>query len=174
MSPRARWARLAPTGHFDFAACYTHNYREFMGGFTDWVEQIADSKSVTDYRSRVTNAETVSQWQSLGFGPNYKAAYCMAVCPAGEDVIAPFHLDRKKFVAETVKPLQRKTETIYVTPGSDAEAHVTKRFPHKEAKHVGNGLRPASVRGFLDALTSRVPTRPSQRARRYLPLHVHG
>ena len=30
-------------GEFNFSACYTHNYREFMGGFTDWVESIADS-----------------------------------------------------------------------------------------------------------------------------------
>src|SRR5205085_7922519 len=35
---------IAPDGHFDFTACLTHNYREFLGGFTDWVEQVADSK----------------------------------------------------------------------------------------------------------------------------------
>src|SRR6185369_15620884 len=29
---------IAPDGHFNFSACYTHNYREFMGGFTDWAE----------------------------------------------------------------------------------------------------------------------------------------
>jgi ferredoxin len=143
---------IAPDGYFDFSACYTHNYREFMGGLTDWVEQIADSRSAQDYRRRVSDAESVSQWQSLGFGPNYKAAYCMAVCPAGEDVIAPFQNDRKTFVQETVKPLQNKAETVYVTPGSDAEAHVAKRFPNKVTKRVGNGLRPVSIRGFLDAL----------------------
>jgi NAD-dependent dihydropyrimidine dehydrogenase PreA subunit len=81
---------IAPDGHFDFSACLTHNYREFMGGFTDWVEQVADSKNARDYRSRVEDSETVSIWQSLGFGPNYKAAYCMAACPAGDDVIGPF------------------------------------------------------------------------------------
>jgi hypothetical protein len=32
-------------GVFNFSACYTHNYREFMGGFTDWVETIADSRN---------------------------------------------------------------------------------------------------------------------------------
>lgn len=26
---------------FNFSSCYTHNYREFMGGFADWVETIA-------------------------------------------------------------------------------------------------------------------------------------
>ena len=34
---------IASDGHFNFSACYTHNYREFLGGFTDWVEQVADS-----------------------------------------------------------------------------------------------------------------------------------
>src|SRR5437868_8276055 len=81
---------IAPDGHFDFSACLTHNYREFMGGFTDWVEQIADSKNARDYRSRVEEPETASMWQSLSFGANYKAAYCLAVCPAGEDVIGPY------------------------------------------------------------------------------------
>ena len=53
------------------------------GGF----ETIADSRNGKDYRRRVRDSETVSMWQSLAYGPNYKAAYCMAVCPAGEDVI---------------------------------------------------------------------------------------
>src|SRR5205085_12364302 len=62
---------VAPDGHFDFTACLTHNYREFLGGFTDWVEQVADSKDALDYRRRVEDSETVSVWQSLSFGPNY-------------------------------------------------------------------------------------------------------
>ncbi len=139
-------------GQFNFAACYTHNYREFMGGFTDWVEDIADSQSSKQYRQKVTDAESSSMWQSLSFGANYKAAYCMAVCPAGEDVIQPFTTNRKKFVQDVLKPLQRKNETIYVVSGTDAEGYVTKRFPHKTLKHVGNSLRPRSIQGFLDGL----------------------
>ena len=138
--------------HFDFSACYTHNYREFMGGFTDWVETIAESGSARGYRRRVSDAESTSMWQSLSFGASYKAAYCMAVCPAGDDVIAPYRENRKEFVATTLKPLQQKPETVYVVPGSDAEAHVAKRFPAKRAKAVGNGLRPQSIEGFLDGL----------------------
>lgn len=80
---------IGADGHFNFAACYTHNYREFMGGFSDWVETIAESKDAKGYRSTVTDSESASMWQSLSFGANYKAAYCLAVCPAGEDVIAP-------------------------------------------------------------------------------------
>ncbi len=143
---------ISTEGDFNFAACYTHNYREFMGGFTDWVETVVESKDAKTYRERVTDGETASMWQSLAFGANYKAAYCMAVCPAGEDVIAPFLTDRKGFLQTVVKPLQEKVETIYVTPHSDAEVHVQKRFPHKMVKRVGNGLRANSIGAFLQNL----------------------
>jgi Fe-S-cluster-containing hydrogenase component 2 len=143
---------ISPEGGFNFTACYTHNYREFMGGFTDWVEQVADSKNARDYRRRVSDAESASMWQSLSYGANYKAAYCLAVCPAGEDVIAPFVADRKAHLKEVVRPLQEKEETIYITKNSDAEEHVTQRFPHKKIKHVGHSLRPNSIDGFLRGL----------------------
>src|SRR5438045_4025445 len=137
---------IGADGAFNFSPCYTHNYREFMGGFADWVETVADSRDGKDYRRRVKESESVSMWQSLAFGPNYKAAYCMAVCPAGEDVIGPFLDDRKGFLEGVVSPLQQKPETLYVVPGSDAEAYAARRFPHKARKRVGNGLRPGSIR----------------------------
>ncbi len=144
---------ISPDGEFNFSACYTHNYREFMGGFNDWVEKIAESRSAREYRQKVSGAETVSMWQSLSFGANYKAAYCMAVCPAGEDVIAPFLTGRKEFLQDVVKPLQDKVETIYVVPGSDAELYVARRFPHKKTKRVSNGLAgQGTIRGFLRGL----------------------
>jgi ferredoxin len=143
---------IGSDGHFDFSACLTHNYREFMGGFVDWVEQVAESKDARDYRRRVADSETASMWQSLGFGPNYKAAYCMAACPAGDDVIGPFLTDRKGFLTDVVNPLQQKEEPVYVIPGSDAEAYVTKRFPHKRPRRVGGGRRPSTIRSFLLAL----------------------
>lgn len=143
---------ISADGHFNFSACYTHNYREFMGGFTNWVEQVADSPTALDYRAKVSDSESASMWQSLSYGANYKAAYCLAVCPAGEEVITPFLLNRKTFTAEVVKPLQDKPETIYVVPGSDAETYVARHFPHKHIKPVGNGLRPHSIRGFLAGL----------------------
>jgi ferredoxin len=143
---------ISPQGDFDFSACYTHNYREFMGGFTTWVETIADSKNALDYRERVSDPENASMWQSLTYGANYKAAYCLAVCPAGEEVIGPFLEDRPGFLREIVKPLQQKEETIYVLPGSDAESYVKKRFPHKKSKTVASGLRPTSVAGFLQSM----------------------
>lgn len=144
---------IGSDGSFNFSACYTHNYHEFMGGFTDWVETIAESSSARDYRRKVSSSESASMWQSLSFGANYKSAYCMAVCPAGEDVIGPFLTDRKGYLQDVVRPLQQKEETVYVTPGSDAEEHVARRFPHKKAKRVGNGLTGAnSIRGFLNGL----------------------
>jgi Fe-S-cluster-containing hydrogenase component 2 len=136
---------ISPEGAFDFSACYTHNYREFMGGFTDWVEQIADSDDAKGYRERVSDTESASMWQSLSFGANYKAAYCIAVCPAGEDVIGPFLTSRKAFVADVMKPLLEKVEPVYVVEGTDAEAHVQKRFPHKRVRRVRNGLRVRSI-----------------------------
>jgi NAD-dependent dihydropyrimidine dehydrogenase PreA subunit len=123
-------------GAFDFMACYTHNYREFMTGFSDWVHTLADSRDADDYRSRVSATETVSMWQSLSFKADYKAAYCMAVCPAGDDVIGPWLHDRRQFADEVVRPLQRREETVYVEAGSPAEEHLARRFPHKRVKTV--------------------------------------
>jgi hypothetical protein len=120
-----------------------------MGGFTNWVEQIADSKDALDYRKKVTDPESASMWQSLSFGANYKAAYCLSVCQAGEDVIGPYLTDKAGHLRETVRPLQEKEETVYVVAGSDAEDHVARRFPHKKTKRVGNGLRPGSIARFL-------------------------
>ncbi len=37
-------------------------------------------------------------------------------------------------------------------PGSDGEAHVQKRFPNKEVRRVGSGIRARTVEGFVDAL----------------------
>ena len=97
----------------------------------------------------MTPTEQVSMWQSLAFGPNYKSGNCIAVCPAGEDVIGPYLDDRGGFVNEVVKPLQQNTEAVYVVPNSDAEAHVSKRFPHKRVRQVRGSLLPTTVAGFL-------------------------
>ena len=103
-------------------------------------------------KSRMALSETASMWQSLSFGPNYKAAYCVAACPAGEDVILPFLRNKPAFVKEVVRPLQEKVEPIYVIKGSDAEGHVKKRFPGKKPKLVRSGLRPSSAASFIAAL----------------------
>ena len=144
---------IGPDGHFNFASCMTHNYRNRMGGFQDWVERVVSSRDVKSYRKKVSDAETVSMWQSLSYdGICNKSSYCMAVCPAGEENIGPFIEDRTRFTEEVVKPLQHRDETVYVVAGSDGEAHAARRFPHKLRKRVGNGLRPSKVEAFLESL----------------------
>jgi NAD-dependent dihydropyrimidine dehydrogenase PreA subunit len=143
---------IGADGAFNFSACSTHNYREFMGGFIDWVGTVADSKDANAYRDAVTDSESASMWQSLSFGANYKAAYCMAVCPAGEDVIGPYLANTKQFTADIVRPLQQKVEPVYVVAGSDAEAHVTRRFPHKQVRRVHSGLRPSTIHSLFGTL----------------------
>jgi len=140
---------------------------------------IAQARWIT---AKVSGAETVSMWQSLSFGANYKAAYCLSVCPAGEDVIGPFLTDRKQFLKDVVKPLQDKPETVYIVPGSDAEGFVARHFPHKKAKQVSSGLAgQGTIRAFLRGLnlvfqrgkseglsgsiTSRLPARKKSRRR---------
>jgi len=141
---------IGPDGAFNFSSCFTHNYREFLGGFSDWIEQVADARNAIDYRRRVSEPETSSMWQSLSHGANYKSAYCMAVCPAGENVIGPYLHDKQRHLKEVVRPLQERAEPVYVVPGSDAEAVARRKFKNKTVKPVSNGLRPRSIAGLLN------------------------
>src|SRR6201993_4214447 len=131
---------IGKDGEFGWQACSVHNYREFMGGFTDWVQTVADSADAADFRSRVSDSENASMWQSLSFKPNYKAAYCLTVCPAGEEVIEPYLDDRKGFMDLVLKPLQDKKETLYVLPNSAAKAHAERCYPHKPVKVADRGI----------------------------------
>ena len=152
---------ISKTGEFDFSACVTHNYREFLTGFGDWVETVADAGSAAGYRSEVGDAETVSMWQSLAFGPQYKAAYCVSVCPAGEDVIGPYLDDRKGHLADVVRPLQDKREPVYVVAGGDPEEYVPRRFPHKTVRRVRLGIRARTVAGFVAGMPLLFQRRPA-------------
>jgi ferredoxin len=143
---------IASDGHFNAAVCSTHNYREFLGGFSDWAETVAGARSPLDYREKVPDGETLSVWQSLAFGPNYKAAYCLAVCPAGDDVIGPYVADKAAHLESIVRPLQRKEEPLYIVRGSDADAYAQSRYPRKPRRYVHSGMRPVTIRGFLAAL----------------------
>src|SRR5262245_58914078 len=140
---------IGPDGSFNFSSCITHNYREFLGGFSDWVDQVADSRDAFDYRRRVSDPETASMWQSLTYGANYKSAYCMAVCPAGEDVIGPYLQDKQRHLEEVVRPLQERPEPVYVMAGSDAEVAALRK-KNKTVKPVSNGLRPRTIDGLLN------------------------
>lgn len=143
---------IEPDGEFHFSACYDHNYREFMTGFEDLLEDVADSRDRHALRERVSASESASMWQSLAYKPNYKAAYCLAVCPAGEDLLGPFLRSRAEHVRTVVKPLLDRAETVYAVAGSDAEAHARKRFPHKKLRLVRSSLRPSSARAMFRSL----------------------
>jgi ferredoxin len=140
---------IGPDGFFNPVNCLTHSYRELVGGFTNWVENVADSRDSVDYRRKVSDAETVSLWQSLAYGSCYKSVYCLAVCPAGDEAIPQYLTDEKQYIEDVVRPLQKKEEPVYVLPGSDAELHVRRTFPHKTIRFVGNGVRPPSIASFL-------------------------
>lgn len=142
---------IKPDGRFDPSACMTHNYREFMGGFVDWTERVTQARGPAAYGKTTSESETASMWQSLSFGANYKAAYCLSVCPAGEEVIGPYQENKPAFLAKTLKPLQEKIEPVYVVPHSDAEEYVRRRFPHKTPRPA-RGVRPTSVKGFLSGM----------------------
>jgi epoxyqueuosine reductase QueG/putative sterol carrier protein len=139
-------------GYFDFSTCLTHNYQQFMGGFANFAEDIAGAKSLRDYRSKVSYAEAVKRWQSLAFGPNYTAAYCLAVCPAGEDVIGPYLADKRSHMETVVDPLTKRAEAVYVSKGSDAADYVKRRFPHKTIRWVRPAARATSIQGFLSGI----------------------
>jgi len=109
---------IKKTDNFDFMACYSHNYRERLGGFQNWVEQVVDSKDHADYRRRVSDRETVSMWQHLAIGAQTRCDRCMAICPAGEVAISEYLNDRKAFTNQNLKKFQNLVETIYVVKGS--------------------------------------------------------
>jgi epoxyqueuosine reductase QueG len=143
---------LNADGHFNSIACTTHSYRFKYGGFTNWVENIVKSRSVLDYRRRVSDQETVLTWQALAVGSSYLCSNCMATCPGGTDNIGEYADNEKLYRARVAKPLQDKREIVYVVKGSDADGHVQKRFPHKTVKYVSNGVRAQTARGFFDDL----------------------
>jgi len=134
-------AAVCPTGAitkdqpFDFMACITHTYRDNYTGFQNMVEAMVTSHDMAEYRSHFDDRETAFMWQSLMFRMSYRCSYCMAVCPAGEEV-KPVYLENKKdHVERVLKPLRDRKERVYVTAGSKAEAR-TKLNPNKEVRIV--------------------------------------
>jgi ferredoxin len=142
---------ISRTDDFDFFACLNHNYREFLGGFADWADTLADADSAEQYRTKFREDETVSLWQSIGFGPQYKSAYCMAVCPAGEDVIGPYLRDRRGYVATHLRPLRNRPEPVYVQSGTKAE-RIAARNPAKQVRYIDYKVGLASIDNALRGL----------------------
>lgn len=142
--------------HFDFIACLEHNYREFLFGIEDWVHTIADGDRAA-YQAKFSGEETRSVWQSLAFGPNYKSAYCQAVCPAGDDVIGPYMADRAAWRREVLVPLLRKEESIYVRSGTRAE-HVALRNASKRVRYIDFDPADSTPGNFVLGLKHRFDT----------------
>ena len=67
--------------------------------------------------------------------------------------MGPFIEDKPGHIAGIVKPLQAKSEPLYVVRGSDAHEYAARRYPHKRLRFVHNGARPTSIRSFLSAIT---------------------
>ena len=161
-------------GSFNFSACYTHNYREFMGGFVDWVHEVVEAKDADDYDARVTPGESVSMWQSLSFKPGYKAAYCLSVCPAGSDVLGPYMEDKVEYRKRILDPLLAKPETIYVLKNSDAEESVPKRLKTKVVQLVDYNIPSDNPFSFLFGLTLTFQRRRARGLDATLALTVRG
>jgi epoxyqueuosine reductase QueG len=134
-------AAVCPTGAitkgqpFDFMACITHSYRDNSAGFNNMIEAVITSQNMEEYRSQFDDRETAFMWQSLMFRMSYRCGYCVAVCPAGEEVKPAFLENKKEYVERIVKPLRDRQERVYVTAGSKAEAKAGKN-PNKEVMIV--------------------------------------
>lgn len=135
-------------GAFDFMSCAMHNYHDLFGGFQEWVEELVHSKNTKTYRSKFTDGETATKWQSLTYGHFYRCSYCMAVCPAGPDLLSTYERDKKLYVRHVVRPLREKREPVYVIEGTIAEGKAVKNA-NKFIRYVKNKIRPTSVGTFL-------------------------
>jgi len=101
-------------------------------------------------------------WQSLGFGPNYKAAFCQAVCPAGDDIIGPYMADKAAWRREIALPLIHKQEDIYVQSGTRAEK-VARRKKNKRIRYIDYRVDVSSPANFMLGLKHRFdPARAQQ------------
>lgn len=137
-------AAVCPTGAitkdqpFDFMSCITHSYRDNFVGFNNLVEAIVTSQDMQEYRSHFDDKETGFMWQSLMFRISYRCGYCMAVCPAGEEVKSVYLENKKEHIERILKPLRDRQERVYVTAGSKAETKA-RRNANKEVMIV-NGM----------------------------------
>jgi epoxyqueuosine reductase QueG len=139
-------AAVCPTGAitkdnpFDFMACLTHTYRDNYIGFNNLMEAVVISKDMEEYRSQFDDRETSFMWQSLMYGMSYRCCYCMAVCPAGEEIVTSYLENKKQHIEMIVKPLKDRQERVYVLAGSRAETEAA-RNENKEIKIVKGIVR---------------------------------
>jgi ferredoxin len=161
---------ISPAGDFHFSACYTHNYREFMGGFTDWVEQVADSKNARDYRQRcrvgLDVAESVLRGELqigvLSGGLPGRRRRDWAVPRGSED---PSQGNRAAASREGRDDLRHQK----------LRRRGTCRQTVSPQKDQARGQQPAAEhhRGVPERTAARLPARQVGGIERHLPLHLH-
>ncbi|GAB6908575.1 4Fe-4S ferredoxin iron-sulfur binding domain-containing protein (fragment) [Desulfosarcina cetonica] len=127
---------IQENGDFNFLSCLAHAYRDRIGGFINWTEALITSTTMEEYRNKRNDGETLAVWQAMTTGGGYRCGYCMAVCPAGIDVIGDYMDNRADYMKTVVKPLKDLSEDVYVFKSSEAEMSLPKRFPNKKAKPV--------------------------------------
>ena len=143
--PPAPWGRSAPTGiSTSRRATRTTTASSWAGSATGWSRSpTAGTPATIAAGSATPRPPRCGRAWASGRTTRRRTAWRSA--RPGEDVIGPFLATGRTFLEGVVNPLQEKEETLYVVPGSDAEDHAAKRFPHKTIKRVGNGLRPSSI-----------------------------
>ncbi|MGD2080096.1 MAG: SCP2 sterol-binding domain-containing protein, partial [Nitrospirota bacterium] len=142
---------ISRDGDLTFLSCFSHNYRDTMAGFLDYIETIVASDGVQDFRRKFRDQESIAFWQSLTFGHAYKCSYCLAVCPAGTDLVKSYEADKKSYISGIVKPLRDKPEPVYVIKGRVAEKAALKNSA-KEVRHVNTPIRPKLISEFAVGL----------------------
>ncbi|MCB2185562.1 MAG: 4Fe-4S ferredoxin [Deltaproteobacteria bacterium] len=133
---------ISPDRPFDFLACLTHTYRDNYIGFANWVEALVTAQNIDEYHQEFDPRETAQMWQSLMFRLNYRCSYCMAVCPAGEEVKPGYLRNKKQHLDTILRPLKDRQEPVYVTAGSPAAERAAKN-PAKEVRVVKGMARKA-------------------------------
>lgn len=127
---------ISKDGGFNFLKCLIHVYRDRIGGFTNWVEDMVSSDNIDDYKRKRGDGETLSIWQSLTTGGGYRCSYCMAVCPAGTDNLDFFIENKKEFLASILIPLKNKKENVYILNDEDSITRMKKNFGNKTPKII--------------------------------------
>ena len=165
---------IGADGHFDFSACYTHNYREFLGGFGDWVENVVDSRDALDYRSRVSDSETASDVAKPRLRPELQGGILHGGLPGGRGRDRPIP-GRPQGRSSRLSLIRCRTKRRRSTwsPARMPRPMRSKRFPHKRIKPVGNGLRPSSIRGFLANMPHVFQRHQSAGIGGNIPLHFY-
>ena len=101
---------------------------------------MVSSRDMEEYRSHFDDRETAFMWRSLMFRMSYRCSYCVAVCPAGEEVKPVYLENKKEYVEKVLKPLRDRREPVYVIAGSKAE-ETARRNPNKEVRVVAGMMR---------------------------------